>query len=831
MASPIQIVLNPENYGQARETAGGGPRKDFFAGRDNEFVVHKTKLIAELNAIAQALQAQPYSDIGFVKVILRRDAWAKSHRPLKALFKPERTPLVGGEDLGVMVVETRPPAIARVVEDIQSAEEYTDYRFVEALGKEIPHPTARRSETGAISRVELHGQSDRRAFSLDDAVAWLSSPVTGSGYQVELFEAPPPRSEWDAYDLSHRLLFQTFVDGLNAIGNGLTVQRLTFRSRSKPLLSMRLNRSGQPAVLHLTPPSQTERRRDVAPFDPTIERHTRLLGFLDKHPLVRHISLPGVIVRSVHTPRASNQTVEIPLKDTRRTYPKMGIIDGGLGAPLADWIIERWDILADEDVDLAHGTFIGGLSVAGGSLNGSDICPEPDGAELVDLGVFPNEERAGVFASYYPEGLPQFFDEVETAVADARARHGVRIFNMSLNIIQPAAPHRYSAHAARLDQIAEANDAIIFISAGNIDPQNLRPEWPTDITEALANLAAARNDELLMPAESARNVAVAALNPPRHTNSIPYAPTRFSRRGPGLRAGVKPELAHVGGSGSPQAPQGHGLHSVTPGGLKTDGCGTSYAAPLAAKTAAALDQAIEGEVSRETLIGLLIHNAQIPEPLQSKALGSVARHLVGFGMPPSANQILQTDDHEITLVFASRIRRDQEIAFWFSWPVSLVDSASRCRGSAKLTLVATPPLDSRFGAEFVRVNVEAALQQEQKDGRWKGQLDAIYLPGRKDSPIVESELIEHGLKWSPVKIYSKKILRGIGQSSNWRLSVKYLTRAGEEMPEDGVTFTAILTISDLEGIHPVFNDLRQTLTALGVQIADIRTAARITPRV
>ena len=63
------------------------------------------------------------------------------------------------------------------------------------------------------------------------------------------------------------------------------------------------------------------------------------------------------------------------------------------------------------------------------------------------------------------------------------------------------------------------------------------------------------------------------------------------------------------------------------------------------------------------------------------------------------------------------------------------------------------------------------------------------------------------------------------------MSVKYLTRAGEEMPEEGVTFTAILTISDLEGIHPVFNDLRQTLTALGVQIADIRTAARITPRV
>lgn len=66
---------------------------------------------------------------------------------------------------------------------------------------------------------------------------------------------------------------------------------------------------------------------------------------------------------------------------------------------------------------------------------------------------------------------------------------------------------------------------------------------------------------------------------------------------------------------------------------------------------------------------------------------------------------------------------------------------------------------------------------------------------------------------------------------NWRLFVEYLTRAGEVMPEGGVPFTAILTISDPEAEKPVFNDMRQSLQAIGTQIADIRTAARITPRV
>ena len=58
-----------------------------------------------------------------------------------------------------------------------------------------------------------------------------------------------------------------------------------------------------------------------------------------------------------------------------------------------------------------------------------------------------------------------------------------------------------------------------------------------------------------------------------------------------------------------------------------------------------------------------------------------------------------------------------------------------------------------------------------------------------------------------------------------------MTRSNEEMPELGVPFTAILTISDPDRQQSVFNDLRQSLLAYGVEIADIRTAARITQRI
>jgi hypothetical protein len=402
---------------------------------------------------------------------------------------------------------------------------------------------------------------------------------------------------------------------------------------------------------------------------------------------------------------------------------------------------------------------------------------------------------------------------------------------MSLNIQEQAALARYGIVASRLDQISEDNDAIIVISAGNTLPAGMRPEWPNNDTQALQLLAQSNNDKLQKPAESIRNVAVAAVNPPNHPSSISHAPTRYTRRGPGLRTGVKPDFASIGGSGTSQSPVGYGLFSILPNGSVVDGCGTSYAAPSVAKTLARLDSMIEGEVSRETLVALLAHHAYLPKPLRSKALAGIARQLVGFGMPASAAQMLETEDHQITLVFASRIRKDQQITFPFNWPASLTNAEGRCRGGARLTIVSTPPLNPRFGAEFVRVNVDAVLQQQTSDGHWKGQLEALYLPGKADAPVVESELIEHGLKWSPVKVYGTSMLRGRGQSSNWRLVVKYLTRAGEEMPDEGVTFSVILSIHDLDGTRPIFTDLRQNLTALGVQLAEIRTAARVTARV
>jgi hypothetical protein len=122
------------------------------------------------------------------------------------------------------------------------------------------------------------------------------------------------------------------------------------------------------------------------------------------------------------------------------------------------------------------------------------------------------------------------------------------------------------------------------------------------------------------------------------------------------------------------------------------------------------------------------------------------------------------------------------------------------------------------------------LRQEQEDGTYKGRLEPLYLPANKSGTTYEEAQIKYGFKWSPIKVFEKTFRLGVGTSSNWKLDIESLARDGEVVPAEGIPFTALLTISDPKGKEPVFNEVRQVLQAQGVQMVDIRTAARVRPR-
>ena len=222
--------------------------------------------------------------------------------------------------------------------------------------------------------------------------------------------------------------------------------------------------------------------------------------------------------------------------------------------------------------------------------------------------------------------------------------------------------------------------------------------------------------------------------------------------------------------------------------------------------------------------------------MQHPALRHVTREFVGFGTAPPADVCLSDSRHSITLVFSEILAVRRELQFIFSWPRSLVATNGKCSGRVDLTLAFTPPIDAQFDAACLRVQLEAHLHQIETYPH-TGEDDSKSRLKRSDGVLptglefTKRYLLETGLKWTPVKRYSLLSMpRGRGSLSNWRLSLRSSTRAGEQFPDAGVPFTVVMTISDLQRAASVYDEIRNEINRRGLELADITVAHRVRPR-
>ena len=842
--NPVQIILNHSDFLRAPDPVQGGGGRDFFPDKDKEFEAHKRSLMASIDQIICQIEESPYGPAAYLKVQMRDEALAKSYRPVRYLFQPDQFPCVGADAVGTIFFRAPLIYLEGLKWRIEAAESTVATKISRNTGQHYKAPTPARSEVGAIETVEIAPPANKRSFSTAAAMQMFDDHRTVSGYQVELFETPGDSVIADD-PLGRFALRDSLQKLLLGLGTGARTLLSSEIGRTT-VLEIQLTSSIADAVLDNR---LGLAQRDVTPIaaldpvDANSDRHEQALKLLADHPLVRSIQPPVQLqltdneaALSAGRSRGSQfGSLTLPTPSVDATYPIVGIIDSGVAPVLDAWVSGRFDYLDETEYDPAHGTRVAGLVTAGQAANGPLITPEPDGCKVFDAPLYP----IGSFLDKYPNGFTDFLEELEQAVAEAREAHGVRVFNLSINAISHVEHHRYSIYAARLDQIADKFGVIFVNSSGNLPAGQARTAWqtkPIDVVRYFANRT--QLDTIYKPAESVRSISVGALNPP-DTEQIEGAPTVYTRRGPGLQVGVKPDVAAFGGTGGAGPGKSTGLSSITPMGDRQDVIGTSYAAPLVARTLAGLDISTQGSLQPEALRAMLLHHTQTPEPLTKRGLKELARQFSGFGQPTGAHDMLETDDYQITMLFQSRLtigeRKPAILRFPFDWPRSLVNPDSSCSGSAKMTLVYAPPLDPAFGAEFVRVNLEASLRQRQsktrKDGSssYLNQIAPRYLPKMAGLGAPERALIDHGLKWWPSKQYVSNFVEK-GEFSNWRLEVSSLVRAEARFPVEGVPFAVLLTIEDLEKRRPVFSEMRQALQASNAIAQDIRAAIRIRPR-
>jgi hypothetical protein len=845
---PIQVFLDTKRFIEMEEPQPfGGGSKDFFADNNRGFAAHKAQIKKRVASVAEGLRRTNQPG-GFIKVQQREEALAKSHRPLGSLFTPSnRFALVGAERVGELLFQTTPAALDRLANIIESKAELTPRMAVnKKTGREEPRVSSYRSEVGGIEDIRLHGATDRVKFSSEEAVHWMQQPNVIGGYIVELFR--PDRSiSPDTIDA----LIANFRQGLQRLHGGLLV---------RPILpSTSTTQFGEPSLALSVQLISDEKRRLIdLPFlvdgrsaemseaslpsemrgvhgDLTLGRHAELLAFLGEQALVRSVELPPVLETTPMVGGANLGAAVVPEPGTGVDYPVVAIIDGGVtqSAALNLWKIGDAGLVPENDRDEAHGTFIAGLICAGSALNPTlSAALEPTGCKFYDLDLFPRRELR---STYYSD-IEELFDILDEKVKVAKSDYGVRVFNLSFSIGQRSSRLAYSLAADRLDRIARTNDVIFVVAAGNLPPSSGRPPWPEKGEDAATMLAGfgTQDQQITAPSEHVLGITVGAVNPPGVSGHVHLLPTTYTRRGPGVGGARKPDLSNYGGANAAGSSQ-TGLVSLTIGGDAVHNCGTSFAAPLTAATIATLDQRLERQSPRETLLALPVHRAKRPKSLNSKALRHVSREFVGFGMAPAADALLNDEPHSVTLVFSDSLLAKQRLEFPFVWPKSLVGADGSCRGHAEITLCYTPPIDPDHREEAIRVQLEAHLHQEKLDEKtgeltWESRLnqDAADVP--QGMQKTESYLIKTGLKWSPIKRYQVAMPQGRGNTSNWRVSIESLVRAAVAFPKDGVKFTLMLTISDLEAKEAVREEMRLDLQSKGIVLADITVAHRLRPR-
>ncbi|KFK53719.1 S8 family serine peptidase [Vibrio vulnificus] len=780
----ILRVKNSNDYITRPVPNAGGGNKDFFNGDDQAFAAHKSSLISKASTISSEIGSRDCQSFATMKVTLKEDAIAKSHRPTTALFN-QKHPVVGGGEIGELYVQVNAKSLPQLTERISQAKIVSDVKFNQS-GKLEPKVGILRSEVSAIESLELLGDEDKSTLTDNDILREIFN--NKRDLIIEIFN--PVKSESLTLEEIDELK-KEFIDKICSLFNSF-----------KYIPESNYFHDG---LITLSPMGWDEPESRF------------LLKFLREHPLVKRFYPTPIIDFSELKMDFSSKIDLFPRPVEGVDYPKVILVDKGVRSELLKpWVREASDALGDDHLSDFHADEMASLLIGSNHLNEKDFLEE-DGCDIYDIWI---PSTPDTFDEQFGT-LSEFMDWLYLEVQSAR-ESGYRIISMSINFQSVASDHEYSFLASRIDAISKSLGVLFVISAGNLKDRQYRQEWPREEGDIFKMLARFQHDDrILQPADSVSAISVGAVNHVENELIVSGAPTRYTRRGPSTSYGIKPDVVHVGGIGDTK-----NSFIMTVDGtnnILSNSQGTSLAAPHVAKTLALIDDKTKQQLSTNALKALLLHNSVVPECLDSKELRKEAREYAGFGFPGTSTEIISKEETSFSFLFENKLKRGQIAEFNFVWPSSLTTPMNKCKGKVKMTLVYEPPVDRDFGQEYIRANVDASLQQENiKEEVFKKAVNSIWDTKLGEDSNYEKNLIKHGFKWWPNKVYSRESKHGFGNSSNWRLRVTSQVRDGVEYPEEGISFAVVITIEDPTGqSYQVYNELRQSLRQIGVDIDEI----------
>ena len=498
---------------------------------------------------------------------------------------------------------------------------------------------------------------------------------------------------------------------------------------------------------------------------------------------------------------------DLPPPRTDIEYPIIGIVDSGTSltdALLSPWRVAREAYVPQSEQDNGHGSFVAGLIAHGRGLNHSDTRFPSCSARFIDI------------VALSKNGTSE--DKLLTTLEDAVAKYPqVKVWNLSLGTQNTVSDRYFSDLGIALDRLQREHNVIFVVAAGNYQSKPLRGWPPNDVGEA---------DRICAPADSLRSIVVGSLAHRDHSSTRVKSgdPSPFSRSGPGPLYLPKPDICHIGGNcDSNGVCTQVGVLSLDGKGNLAEDLGTSFATPIVSNLFSNLTMRLGTQASSLMSRALLVHAAA----LSGGKINPAHLRYRGFGMPPDIDVILACNAWECTLTFELAI--PASVAYekaTFPMPSSLFVSADVLKANILMTLVHDPDMDGSFGSEYCRTNIEVSMGTHDvgKDGK-KHQRKQVPEDPRLGGKAYEKDLVEHGFKWSPVKVYRREMVKGVS-GQNWRLDLS-INHRSLHVPSGPSRAALVITIADPARKAPVYNEMVAQMNSLGWQATDLSVQSRV----
>jgi len=320
------------------------------------------------------------------------------------------------------------------------------------------------------------------------------------------------------------------------------------------------------------------------------------------------------------------------------------------------------DTTADHVPNGGHGTKVAGAILYGDQIPTAGSYQPP--CFLINARVLDSE-------NYLPGKLfpPQLMEQI---VDDF---DGVKLFNMSIASRGPCRTTHISSWAAKLDSLIHNRKLLFVIATGNLQSFTNRPDRP-GIKE---HLEAGRtypkyllegSSRISNPGQSVLSLTVGSVckadfdDADRKSFGQKGSISSFSRSGPGMWNGIKPDVVEYGGdfirekNGFLVSPHNDvSVEVVTAGGNRTGyAVGTSFAAPKVAHIVAQVAKRFPDE---STLLykALVVQSARLPEHVFYNLNINVLKAF-GYGVPDLQRSIENTT-HRITFVTEGTVAAHQ----------------------------------------------------------------------------------------------------------------------------------------------------------------------------